>query len=215
MIEFDSRIEIMKSQGFNVEQLPELKKFIQLIWKRNLDLNLFSRQMSPDDLVNNHLIDCLMALPYFAAASFQCVADLGSGGGFPGVVLALQFPKIKFLLFEKSPKKQKFLTECKKLAPNLEVVGEISKLPMTVDLITARAFKPLDVIIDMTSSYYSRRGKYILFKARMSTIDEEIKLTQSMLTKKKLNPLQRDQGLLIVPLKSPVLEVERHLVLIN
>jgi len=74
-----------------------------------------------------------------------------------------------------------------------------------IELITARAFKPIDVLLEMTRHYYAAGGHYFLLKARKEKIDEEVSLAQ-----KKFKNLKPD----IRPLKSPLLEVERHLVLI-
>jgi len=71
--------------------------------------------------------------------------------------------------------------------------------------VTSRAFKPVDVILDISRKYYARNGKYFLLKGRREKIDEEI-----LLARKKFKELKVD----IKELKSPNLEVERNLVLI-
>ena len=84
--------------------------------------------------------------------------------GFRGdLALAIQFPKAKFYLFEKSPKKREFLERCRTIAPNLNLEAAIPSDPK-VEVITARAFKPVDVILDMSREYYKRGGKYFLLK---------------------------------------------------
>lgn len=181
-----------------------LKSYLDLLWKANEELNLISRKMTSEELIDNHVIDCLLPLPYFPKDT-KVVADFGSGGGLPGVLYAIQFPHIEYHLFEKSPRKQEFLSACKSLAPNLQVHGEIPLNLDRYDLVTARAFKPLDVILDMSRSYYAKKGRYFLLKARIEKINEELGLA-----KKKFKDLNPE----IINLKSPVLEVKRHLVLI-
>ena len=63
----------------------------------------------------------------------------------------------------------------------------------------------MDVILDISRSYFSRKGRYFLLKGRREKIDEEI-----VEARRKFKELQVE----IVQLKSPILEVERHLVLI-
>jgi 16S rRNA (guanine527-N7)-methyltransferase len=201
---FQSRIPILLELGFQEAALPKLKAYIDLLWSSNEDLNLISRQMKFEELIDNHIIDCLLPLKQFPG-QIQTAADFGSGGGLPAVVYAIQFPNIKFQLFEKSPKKQEFLNRCKAIAPNLEIHGEIPKDLAGIDLVTARGFKPIEVILEFSRSYYKAKGKYFLLKARREKIDEEIALAR-----KKFKDLQVQ----IETLKSPVLEVERHLVLI-
>lgn len=198
------RIEVIRSFGFREDGLEPLAKYLNFLWAANKELNLFSRKMLATELIDNHLIDCLLALPHFPKSS-KVVADLGSGGGLPAVIYAIQFPEIQFRLFEKSPNKRKFLSHCKGIAPNIEVFAEISKDLSGVDLVTARAFKPIDVILDLTQDYYRSGGRYFLLKGRREKIEEE--LGQA---KRHFKQIQSQ----ILPLHSPVMDVERHLVLI-
>lgn len=201
---FEDRVSHILKLGFREEALPQLKAYIDLLWSANEELNLISRQMTFDELIDNHVIDCLLPLSKFPS-SVKEVADFGSGGGLPAVIYAIQFPHLKYHLYEKSPKKQIFLNSCKAVAPNLVVHGEIPKELKNIDLVTARGFKPIDVILEVSRDYYKKGGKYFLLKARREKIDEEMALA-----KKKF----KDLKVTIESLQSPVLEVERHLVLI-
>lgn len=202
---FEKRIPTLLKLGFNDSAIPQLKAFIDLLWHSNEDLNLVSRKMTFDDLLDNHIIDCLLALPYFPKSA-TTVADFGTGGGLPAILYAIQFPEIKFQLYEKSNKKQDFLNKCKSIAKNIDVFGEIPTQLPHVDLIMARGFKPIDVILDVSWSFYENGGKYFLLKARQEKIQEELTLA-----KKKFKNL----NCRVQALHSPVLEVERHLVLVN
>lgn len=201
---FENRFPLMTRLGFRESALPDLKRYIDLLWTANEELNLLSRKMSFAELIDNHVLDCLLPLAKFPA-DVRSVADFGSGGGLPGVMYAIQFPETAFFLFEKSPKKRDFLRRCKALAPNLEIRGEIPPKLGDIELVTARAFKPLDVILELSRSHYENGGRYFLLKARRDKIEEEWALA-----KKKFKNLR----LTIEPLQSPVLDVERHLVLI-
>ncbi len=200
-----SRVPIILQLGFREEAIPRLKSYAELLWTENVDLNLFSRKMTWEELIDNHIIDSLLPLSHFPK-SLHAVADFGSGGGLPAVIYALQFPKTTFHLFEKSVRKREFLDKCKKLAPNLKLHGEIPPQLEDIELITARAFKPLDVILELSRNYYLQGGRYFLLKARREKIDEEISFAQKKFKNLKVR---------IVPLTSPVLQVERHLVIIE
>lgn len=199
---FKDRVPVMLQLGFNKDQIEALNAYVDLLWKSNEELNLISRKMTFEELIDNHIIDGLLPLKYFPK-DVKRVADFGSGGGIPGVVYAIQFPQISFTLFEKSAKKREFLNQCLKLAPNLKIDADIPIQLKNFDLVTARAFKPLDVILDMSRSYYKNGGKYFLLKGRKEKIDEEISLSQ-----KKF----KDIEVTVRSLQSPILEVERHLV---
>lgn len=202
---FEARVATIIELGFSPSGIDSLQGYVQHLWAANEDLNLFSRQMSFEELIDNHVIDCLLPLKLFPA-NVKVVADFGSGGGMPGILYALAFPEIQFQLFEKSPKKQRFLKSCQRWAPNVQVFGEIPQDLPGVSLVTARAFKPLDVILEMSRLYYERGGQYFLLKGRKEKIDEEI-----LLARKKFKTLEVQ----IQSLKSPVLEVERHLLLLG
>lgn len=198
---FEKRIPMFLELGFREDRLSQLKAYIDSLWAANEELNLISRKMTFEELIDNHLIDCLLPLKHFPR-NIKIAADLGAGGGLPGVAYALQFPEIEYHLFEKSVKKRDFLKRCLGFAPNLRIHGEIPSQINNIELITARAFKPLDVILELTRDYYKKGGKYFLLKARREKIDEEIAVAR-----KKFKDLVPE----IVPLTSPVLEVERHL----
>ena len=205
MKELLDRKEIILSLGFPEGQFSVLLEFANLLWTANQELNLFSRQMPINEFVDNHIIDCLLALNLLPAKE-KVVADLGSGGGLPGVIFSIARPQQIFHLFEKSPRKRDFLTSCQSIGTKLEIKEEVSVSLPNIDLVTARAFKPIDVILEMTRGYYLRGGKYFLLKGRREKIDEELNLSR-----KKFKEINYK----IEPIKSPVLEVERHIVLIN
>lgn len=202
---FEKRIPVILQLGFRESGLSQLKKFLDLLWQTNDELNLVSRKMTYEEFIDNHVIDCLLPLSEFPQ-NVKRVADFGTGGGLPGIIYAIHFAEIKFNLFEKSVLKQEFLKRCKVFAPNITVEGDIPPKLQDINLVMARGFKPIDVILDMSRTYFQGGGKYFLLKARLEKIQEEISDTR-----KKF----KDANIQMKPLISPVLEVERHLVLIN
>ena len=202
---FDKRVPEIVNLGFREEAIVPLKAFLQMLWETNEQLNLVSRKMTAEELIDNHVIDCLLPLNFFPK-KVKAVADFGTGGGLPGIIYALQFPDIKFRFYEKSHLKQDFLNRCKTLTKNIKIEGDIPLQLHDVDLVMARGFKPLDVLLDMSRDFYLKKGQYFLLKARREKIDTEI-----ILAKKKF----KDLNCQIQILQSPVLEVERHLVQIH
>ena len=203
MQHFEKRISTFLDLGLSEKALPALKAYTDLLWKTNDEFNLVSRKMTFEELIDNHIIDCLLPLKHFPK-NIKTVADFGSGGGLPAVIFAIQFPEIQFHLFEKSKLKQKFLNECKKITKNIYVYAEIPNQFSGYDLVIARGFKPIDEIIHFSRDYYKKQGRYFLMKARREKIDEEIDLA-----------LKKDKNFKceIIKLTSPVLDVERHIVL--
>lgn len=160
--------------GIDASITEKLVRYLDHLWRRNQDLNLVSRKMSAEALVTDHLLDSLIALPHFPEVA--TVADLGTGGGFPAVPLALCRPNTQFLLFEKSPLKCNFLRELAQWCTNLDVKGAL--LPENtfpaVDVVCARGFKSLRQILNFTKAHHQRKGSYILYKARRARIEEEL-----------------------------------------
>ena len=202
---FETRRPVILKLGFSEDAILPLQRYVDLLWASNEDLNLISRKMTFEDLIDNHVIDCLLPLEHFPS-ELKTVADFGSGGGLPAVIYAIQFPKIQFHLFEKSPKKQEFLARCRDIAPNIHVHGDIPLELKGIDLVMARGFKPLDVILEMSRKHYFGGGSYFLLKGRLEKINEEIALAH-----KKFKDLE----VLVSQLKSPVLDVERNLVIVQ
>ena len=106
----------------NAEQQEQLLAYLALLIKWNKAYNLTAVR-DPDEMVSRHLLDSLSVVPYVAEAGDNWL-DVGSGGGMPGIPLAILFPERRFTLLDSNGKKTRFLTQVKlelKLA-NLEVV---------------------------------------------------------------------------------------------
>ncbi len=192
---------LLRSLGIDEATQTGLGNFLDLVWTKNKDLNLVSRKMTPQALVDDHLMDALIGLNHLPNA--EVIADLGSGGGFPAVPLAICRPQTRFLLFEKSPLKCRYLKILEERLPNITVKGPLASnsLDDGVGLVIARAFKPLQVILEMTAAYHKRGGAYCLFKARKAKILEELRLAGL-----------REDDVRIVPLEPAGSAEERHLV---
>ncbi len=137
----------------STHQQEQLLAYLALLIKWNKAYNLTAVR-DPDEMVSRHLLDSLSVVPFVAEAG-QHWLDVGSGGGMPGVPLAIMFPEHGFTLLDANGKKTRFLTQVKlelKLA-NLEVVHDRVEhyRPATAfDGITSRAFSSLQDFTDWT-----------------------------------------------------------------
>lgn len=105
-------------------QQEQLLAYLSLLIKWNKAYNLTAVR-DPDEMVSRHLLDSLSILPQVQPLGAHWL-DVGSGGGMPGVPLAIAFPERQFTLLDSNGKKTRFLTQVKlelKLA-NLSVVNE-------------------------------------------------------------------------------------------
>jgi len=106
----------------SAEQREQLLAYLALLIKWNKAYNLTAVR-DPDEMVSRHLLDSLSVVPYVVEAGDNWL-DVGSGGGMPGIPLAILFPERQFTLLDSNGKKTRFLTQVKlelKLA-NLQVI---------------------------------------------------------------------------------------------
>lgn len=93
----------------NPAQRDQLLAYLQLLHKWNKAYNLTAVR-NPDEMVSRHLLDSLSILPHVKG---QRWLDVGSGGGMPGVILAIMLPATQFTLLDSNGKKTRFLTQVK------------------------------------------------------------------------------------------------------
>lgn len=127
-------------------QQQQLLAYLALLIKWNKAYNLTAVR-DPDEMVSRHLLDSLSVVPFVAEGGTRWL-DVGSGGGMPGVPLAIMFPERAFTLLDSNGKKTRFLTQVKlelSLA-NLEVIHsrvEQYRPDAPFDGISSRAFSAL------------------------------------------------------------------------
>ncbi|OYT70845.1 MAG: hypothetical protein CFK52_09895 [Chloracidobacterium sp. CP2_5A] len=92
-------------------QIAALVTHYRLLGEANAQLNL-TRLIAPAEAARWHYLDVLAALPGFAGNQPSLWADVGSGGGFPGLALAIARPDWRFILTERRAKKAAFLADC-------------------------------------------------------------------------------------------------------
>ena len=143
---------------------------------------------SAKELVIRHLLDCLAPAPIIAkeagAGNFK-VADLGSGAGLPGLVLASAFPNWDFALVERMGRRAGFLRNTLAimgLSKSVEVLQkDLTEVQNQYDLITFRAFRPFkDIVLDL-NRILAPSVKIFAYKSSDENISEEIEVLESLL----------------------------------
>ena len=134
-------------------QQEQLLAYLGLLIKWNKTYNLTAVR-DPNEMVSRHLLDSLSVVPFVAERGDNWL-DVGSGGGMPGIPLAILFPERRFTLLDSNGKKTRFLTQVKlelKLA-NLEVIhSRVEEFRPQVPFsgICSRAFSSLQDFTDWT-----------------------------------------------------------------
>ena len=151
------------------ETITSLKKYEDILIKANKTLNLIGNS-TIKDIWTRHFLDSVQVID-FINKNDKTLVDLGSGAGFPGLVLAIaakdrKIP-LKIKLIEKSPKKVKFLKNLiNELQLNVEVINQnILEEPIKFfdDIFTARAFKPLKIILQLIHNKAQNWKKIFIF----------------------------------------------------
>ena len=150
------------------ETFPDLEEFRQIIIEKNKDINLISKQ-SETNSKERHIIDSAQIIDLINLNRSICT-DVGSGSGLPGIVLAIimkhKKSNMKFILYEKSFHKSNFLKEVtSKFNLNVEVLEKdiFEEKNLESDIIVARAFKPLPVVLDLIHNNFRYFREVILF----------------------------------------------------
>jgi 16S rRNA (guanine527-N7)-methyltransferase len=187
----------------SAQQVGQLLDYLALLAKWNSVYNLTSVR-DPAQMVTQHLLDSLAAVPAFAEAS--SVLDVGAGGGLPGIVLAIARPQMKIALIDTVHKKTAFLTQVKAelgLANVTVHTARVEQLqvPHKFDVITSRAFADLSDFVNWSGHLLAEGGQFIALKG-VAPAQERERLPEPW----KVSELR--------VLTVPGLNAERHLVFI-
>ena len=151
------------------ETITSLKKYENLLIKANKNLNLIGSSTIKQIWIR-HFLDSVQVID-FIDKNDKTMIDIGSGAGFPGLVLAIvakdrKIP-LKIKLIEKSPKKVKFLKNViNELHLNAEALPQnifVEPLKVSEDVFVARAFKPLKIILELIHSKVENWKKIFIF----------------------------------------------------
>jgi 16S rRNA (guanine527-N7)-methyltransferase len=151
-----------------------VEAFVGLLLDANRRLNL-TRLTDPDEVARFHLLDALAALPIIGEAPVGRALDLGSGGGVPGIVLALAMPRTDWILVDSIRKKADALSAfVTALGLDVSVVAERAELlgrgaaRASFDLVTARACAPLPVLVEYALPLLRGGGRLLAWKGPIS-----------------------------------------------
>ena len=155
------------------ETCNELESLISMIQKKNKEINIISRKNFDQGVIRQrHIVDSAQIID-FVDLNNNTTSDLGSGGGIPGLIIAILMKKLKnsmkIKLYEKSHHKCVFLKDVsEKLELNTEIIQkDIFKLrDIETGTIMSRAFKPMPVILDLVHKNFKRYKNLVLFMGK-------------------------------------------------
>ena len=152
------------------ETCNELETLISMIQEKNKEINIISKKIDEKDAIRDrHIIDSAQVID-FVDLNCNTTCDLGSGGGMPGLIVAIVMKKIKntmkINLYEKSHHKCVFLKDVsKKLNLNTEVIHKdiFTVKNLETGTIMSRAFKPMPIILNLVNENFKKYKNIILF----------------------------------------------------
>lgn len=181
-------------------QLDLLASYTELLLKWNKVYSLTSIT-NLSDIVNYHLLDGLSIIKFLN--NLNSIADIGSGMGIPGIIIAICCPHMRVYLIDCNSKKSAFLRQVAielKLANVFVIESLVEKVSLItkVDAVISRAFAKAWLFISLTSHLLSQNGKFFLMKSQ--NVQEE------------LTEVPNSYSYRVIPLQIPEVEVMRCLV---
>ena len=163
----------LDSLNVSRETFLDFEIFLSMILEKNKKINIISQETAKNDVVRTrHIIDSAQIID-FINFNQNTTVDLGSGGGMPGIVIAIILKNMKnnmkVHLYEKSYHKSLFLKDVsRKLELNTEIFQEniFDLKKLETGTIMSRAFKPMPVILDLVYENFTKYKNLILFMGK-------------------------------------------------
>ena len=167
---------LKKDLNFDDSSIQKLRKFADLVLSENKNHNLIAKS-TESSIWYRHILDSAQLVKFIDFKSLS-LADLGSGAGFPGLVIEI-FNKNKDFhvkLYEKSSVKRQFLIKViNELNLSAKVCGDYRDEVLDPDIIVCRAFKKLEKVIQVSREIAKKPHKLMILKGQNA--QEEINKT--------------------------------------
>ena len=155
------------------EQKSQLEKFYQLLIEWNKQINL-TRITDKEDVYLKHFYDSLTIAKVIDLSKIDTLCDVGTGAGFPGIVLKIVYPNLKITLVDSLQKRINYLNQIIKEL-NLKDIKAIhtrgEDYKETFDVVTSRAVANIETLVKYTMHLVNKKGIFIAMKGN---IDNEL-----------------------------------------
>ncbi len=166
------------------EQLNKLEKYYNLLIEWNNKINL-TRITEKEEVYLKHFYDSLTLSKVINLKSINTLVDVGTGAGFPGIVLKIAFPNLKITLIDSLQKRVNYLNEIIKdleLDNIVAIHQRAEDHKETYDIVTSRAVASFQKLLSYTHHLINKNGQLIAMKAN---VEEEIKESKKEFNKYK------------------------------
>ena len=174
-------LQLKNKLNFRESDIDKLEIFHEELLKYNNKYNLISTS-TENDVWGRHILDSAQLVKYIDFQDHKSLSDMGSGAGFPGIIIALfnNNPKFHVKLYEKSKVKLEFLTFIRdKIDIKYEILGNYIDYEIDSNYVVSRAFKKLEEIIRISREIIKVNHKLIILKGKKAEF--EIKSLQPKL----------------------------------
>ena len=172
---------LLKDLNFDVPKIKKLDNFAKKLLIYNKKHNLISKN-TENQIWDRHILDSAQLIKFIDVKNCSGIADLGTGGGFPGIILAIYFQNFNFhvKLYEKSLVKSSFLVDISNiLGLNCKIIrNDINSVKIDSNYIVCRAFRKLSYILNISRENCVKKHKIIILKGRNA--QKEINCTSKM-----------------------------------
>lgn len=162
------KLDLIQALNFSPEQLEKIQIFHDELLIFNKKYNLISKS-TENDVWHRHILDSAQLVKYINFDEDKSLSDMGTGAGFPGVILAIynKNPNFHVKLYEKSNIKCDFLdTVRNKINVDYEIYGNYKDENITSEYVVSRAFKKLEEIIRISREKIISSHKLIILKGK-------------------------------------------------
>ncbi len=170
------------------EQVDQIELFCKLLFDWNEQMNLVGNA-TQEVLLQDHILDSLSLVPSITAEKLTLI-DIGSGAGFPGLILALALPNLQVTLVEATGKKARFLENAAvqlRLKDRLtilngraEALAHAALLRHQYDIATCRAVGELDLVLELTLPFLKLGGRALIQRSISQYQQEELPARQNV-----------------------------------
>ena len=173
MEEILNKYPLLKDQNVPRETLLEFESFIEMLQKKNEEINIISKETAKNAVIRErHIVDSAQVIDLIDLNS-NTITDIGSGGGMPGIIISILTKRLnktlKSNLYEKSHHKSAFLRSVSRdLKLNTEIIQKniFEEHNIETGTVMARAFKPLPITLELVYKNFSSYTNLIVFMGK-------------------------------------------------
>ena len=174
---------------YDEEKLNKLESYYEMMIEKNKVMNL-TAITDQSEFVIKHFVDCLAVLNFVSFSPGMRAADLGTGGGFPGIPLAVFHPEVQFLLIDSVNKKLNFISDAAEilgisnivtLHGRAEDIGHLKEYREIFDYVFSRAVSNMSTLAELALGLVKINGVFVAYKsdnsaAEIKAADKALKL---------------------------------------